>query len=318
MFKNLHELIAQMPDEKSCRLWLAEQRWNGKPVCPHCGFDGKIYVIEGGKKYKCGSHTCYKKFSVTVGTFLEGSNIPLNKWLMAIYICTGHKKGISSYQLGKDIGVTQKSAWFMLHRIRAIMTEKVDIPMTGIVEADETYMGRKYRSDYVGLSPEEIEYKLRTPQNKKGAVLGIVERSTGKVNIKAFSEIKQDALTDYMRDKVQEGSTLHTDESSLYRKLEYNGYERETVTHSRKEFAKTSVTGYRVHCNNVEAFWSVMKRGIHGIYHQISYKHLQQYCDEFSFRHNHRHLKDHEKFQIVFKGLIGRLPYKQLIAPKNS
>src|SRR4051812_27786843 len=124
MFKNLHELIATMPDEMTCRKYLADQRWpDGKAVCPHCGSE-KTYVIEKGWRYKCGNKECLKKFSVTVGTIFEASNIPLNKWFMAVYLCTAHKKGISSYQLGKDIGVAQKTSWFMLHRIRELMRPK--------------------------------------------------------------------------------------------------------------------------------------------------------------------------------------------------
>lgn len=313
MFKNLHELIAQMPDEKSCREWLAAQRWSGKPVCPHCGFEGKIYVIEGGKKYKCGSAACYKKFSVTVGTFLEGSNIPLNKWLMAIYICTGHKKGISSYQLGKDIGVTQKSAWFMLHRIRAIMTDKQPEMLQGAVEVDETYMARKYKSDFVGMSEEKAEFHMKRSASKikRGAVLGMAERG-GKVRVFKFEDRQAAPMKKVMKENIEPGSRLLTDEAYMYR-TGLNEYQHASVKHGAREWVRNDV-----HTNNIEGFWSVMKRGIHGIYHQISYKHLQQYCDEFSFRHNHRHLKDHEKFQIVFKGLIGRLPYKQLVAQKNN
>ena len=120
MFNNLRELIATIPDEKACREYLIKERWNGVIVCPYCSCE-KCYVIENGKRFKCGSKACYKKFSVTVGTVFEASNIPLTKWLMALYLCTAHKKGISSYQLGKDVGVAQKSAWFMLHRLREIM-----------------------------------------------------------------------------------------------------------------------------------------------------------------------------------------------------
>ena len=117
MFTNLRELIASMPDEKTCIEYLVQQRWNGKPICPYCGCS-KTYSIEHGKRFKCANPDCYKRFSAITGTVFEYSKIPVSKWLTAVYIATAHKKGISSYQLGKDIGVTQKSAWFMLHRIR--------------------------------------------------------------------------------------------------------------------------------------------------------------------------------------------------------
>jgi hypothetical protein len=163
MFKNLHELIATMPDEKSCRDYLIKERWNGVITCPYCDC-AKCYVIEGGKRFKCGSKACYKKFSVTVGTMMEASNIPLNKWLTAIYITHAHKKGISSYQLGKDLGTAQKSAWIMLHRIRTTMKVNYPEKIKRTAEADETYLSRKYRSDYKGLTEDQIDYKMKHAQ----------------------------------------------------------------------------------------------------------------------------------------------------------
>src|SRR6185369_17491163 len=143
MFKNLRELIATMPDEKQCKRYLAEQRWpDGKVICPYCGCD-RIYKIEERDRYKCASKQCHKKFSVTVGTIFEASKIPLTKWFMAVYLCIAHKKGISSYQLGKDIGASQKTAWFMLHRIRELMRVKTETKLENIVEVDEVYIGGK-------------------------------------------------------------------------------------------------------------------------------------------------------------------------------
>ena len=143
LIQNLRKLVTSLPDEAACREYLAKQRWaDGKVICPHCGY-GKCYVIEKGTKYKCGNPECYKKFSVKVGTIFEASNIPLTKWFMALYLCTAHKKGISSYQLGKDIGVSQKCAWFILHRIREMMRPKEDIKLDNIVEVNEVYMGGK-------------------------------------------------------------------------------------------------------------------------------------------------------------------------------
>ncbi len=141
MFNNLLELVKSMPTEEACRKYLADQRWqDGKAVCPYCNHS-TCYVIEGGKRYKCGSRTCYKKFSVITGTVFEASNVPLTKWFMAIYLCTAHKKGISSYQLGKDISVSQKSAWFMLHRIREMMRVKAPVKLDNIVEIDPKSAG---------------------------------------------------------------------------------------------------------------------------------------------------------------------------------
>ena len=314
MFNNLRELITSMPDEKSCREYFAKQRWpDGVAVCPYCGCR-KAYVIEGGKRYKCGNSECYKKFSVTVGTVFEASNIGLTKWFMAVYLCTAHKKGISSYQLAKDIGVSQKCAWFMLHRIRELMKVKQPVTFTDTVEADETYMARKYRSDYKGLPESEIDYKLNSSGNNKGAVLGLGERHTGKVKVFAFESNTTKHIHPTIRENVEAGSNLHTDESKLYTLLE-GEYNRETVLHRSREWVRRTGLTY-VSTNRVENFWSVMRRGVYGIYHQISYKHLQRYCDEFAFRYNSRELKDANRFTISLQQTEGRLDWKTLVGKK--
>lgn len=173
MFTNLKELIQSMPDENTCRQYLAKQRWpDGKASCPYCGY-GKCYDIEKGKRYKCGNPECYKKFSVTVGTVFEASNVPLSKWFMAVYLCINHKKGISSYQLGRDIGVAQKSAWFMLHRVRELMRPKENLKLDNIVEVDEVYIGGK-----VGNMSKHKRTVLRETgltYNTKTLVMGLVE-----------------------------------------------------------------------------------------------------------------------------------------------
>ena len=302
-----------MPDEKSCREYYEKERWNGKPVCPYCGYE-RSYKLKSGKHYKCASRTCYKVYTVTVGTIFEDSNIPLNKWFMALYLCTAHKKGISSVQLAKDIGVTQKTSWFMLHRLRNGMKER-GVMFKGEVESDETYMARKYRSDYKGLTPEQVEYlqKSKNSTKTKGAVLGLAERNTGKVKMFAFSENTTSNITNTIRENVIKKETvLYTDESNLYNNIGYE-YKRESVKHSAKEWVKTTYYGEKVHTNTVENFWSVMKRGVYGIYHQISYKHLQRYCDEFSYRYNNRKMNDADRFTITLRNTDGRLTYKDLV-----
>ncbi len=306
MFKNLHELIAKMPDETTCRAYLAAQRWNdGIVVCPYCSYRG-AYVIENGKRYKCKSAACYKKFSVTVGTIFEASNIPLNKWFMALYIISGHKKGISSYQLAKDIGTSQKSAWFMLHRMREALKENSPELLSGIVESDETYMARKFASDFVGLSPEEVDYKLNNPIKNKGAVLGLAQRG-GNIRVFAFDESKGDNIKPTIKANVKPGTRLMTDEAFVYRRG-LDEYKHEAVFHSKREWVRLDV-----HTNTVENFWSVMRRGIYGIYHQISFKHLQAYCNEYSYRYNTRKLKDAERFILTLGKIEGRLTYKNLV-----
>src|SRR5579862_41062 len=139
-FKNLKELLAKFSDETACREYLIQRRWNGQPICPYCGY-GKSYRIENGKRFKCANKECHKKYSVTVGTVAEDTNIPLSTWFAAIYIISSHKKGISSIQLGKDLGIPQKTAWFLLHRIREALREKKGLLLSTEVQADETYIG---------------------------------------------------------------------------------------------------------------------------------------------------------------------------------
>jgi transposase-like protein len=311
MVANLKEVFAKFSDENVCRQYLVNQRWNGKPVCPYCGSE-KSYIIEGGRRFKCGNSQCYKKYSVTVGTIFHASNIPLTLWFPAMYIISAHKKGISSVQLAKDLGVTQKSAWFMLHRIRESLKDNNPEMLSGVVESDETYMSRKYASDYKGLEQDKIDYYLTHTKESKGAVLGIGDRKTGKIRVMAFDSNKGDNIIPALKANINEGAILHTDESNMYNAVN-TYYNRESVKHSAKEWVKKSNFSGYVSTNRVENFWSVMRRGIYGIYHQISFKHLQRYCDEFSYRYNTRDLKDGERFAVTFSNISRPLPYKKLV-----
>ena len=311
MVKNLKQLIRKFSNEDKCREFLIKQRWNGKPVCPHCGHT-KAYSIEHGKRFKCANNECYKKYSVTVGTVFEASNIPLTTWFPAMYIILAHKKGISSVQLGKDLGVTQKTAWFMLHRIRKSLENNHPDLLWGIVEMDETYMARKFATEYKGLSPEEVEKFQDTPNAKKrnkGAVVGIAKRG-GEIIVKAFDKNSAEVISQAANQYISKDAILMTDEATVYRKV-LSEYNRQTVNHSQREWVRGNI-----HINNVESFWSVMKRGVYGIYHQISVKHLQQYCNEFSFRYNTKKMKDGDRFSQAMCNLQGRLTYKQLVNGK--
>ncbi len=313
MVKDLKEVFAKFSDEGVCRQYLVDQRWNGKPVCPYCGCD-KSYVIEGGKRFKCGNRECYKKYSVTVGTIFHASNIPLTTWFPAMYIITAHKKGISSVQLAKDLGVTQKTAWFMLHRIRQSLKETNPEMLSGIVESDETYMGKKFRSEFKGvISDEETDYHFKKKNTRtKGAVLGIVQRDTKKIELSVFPETNGKSIREVINKRVKPGSELHTDESFLYR-TGLDNFTHKAVKHAKGNWVKDGV-----HTNTVENFWSVMKRGIYGIYHQVSYKHLQRYCDEFSYRFNSRDIKDGQRFELSFSNISRPLPYKLLVHGKSK
>ncbi len=307
MFTNLRELIQSMPTEEQCREYLALQRWNGKPVCPYCGA-GRIYHIEKNKRYKCGNPDCYKKFSVTVGTVMEASNIPIYKWFTAIYISSAHKKGISSYQLGKDIGVSQKCAWFMLHRIREGMRVKNNVKLDNIVEVDETYVGGKAKNMTKKRRAELRTENGGTIQNKT-VVVGMIERggflkfmTIGKENSPAF-------VKPLICDNVHPEAVIMTDSSANYEGLNNNFSGHEIINHRNDEYCRDGV----IHTNTIEGAFSWLKRSIIGIYHQVTPKHLSRYCDETAFRYNLRKMKDPQRFTYALQNIEGRLKYKTLI-----
>lgn len=302
MFNNLHELIAKMPDEKNCRDYLVQQRWQGKPICPYCGHE-KTYVIEGGKRFKCASKACYKKFSVTVGTIFEASNVPLNKWFMAIYLCTAHKKGISSYQLGKNIGVSQKSAWFMLHRIRELMRPKKPVILRNMIEADITYIGGKQKNKSNKERKKILEQKLDW-RHGKTVVLGITERRGATM----MQIVKLRHAEGVIKEHVEPISSIVTDEGGEFRNLHLN-FNHYTVIHSNKEFARGIY-----HTNSIEGTFSHLKRMVIGIYHHFSPWHTPAYLDEFNYRWNTRKMKDADRFRMALTQTTARMPYKTLVA----
>ncbi|MBL7703833.1 MAG: IS1595 family transposase [Ferruginibacter sp.] len=308
MFNNLRELILSMPTEVACREYLAKQRWqDGKASCPYCGHN-KCYVIEGGGRYKCASNKCYKRFKITVGTIMEASNIPLVKWFTAIYLVTAHKKGISSYQLGKNIGCTQKSAWFMLHRIREALRRKDEIVLgeTNPVEADETFVGGKFGNMN---KKRRMKYKdIADPMANKTTVLGVIERN-GELVARVMPKKNTYKIPQTITELVKKNATLITDSSNMYSRIT-NSYNYHSVNHGIFEYVKEG----DIHTNTIEGAFSHFKRMLIGTYHQISSKHTQRYCDEFAYRYNSRKVKDADRFNITMENIEGRLTYKTLIA----
>lgn len=301
MVKNLKDLMSRFKDEQACRDFLVAQRWNGIPECPYCGCR-KSYKIEKGKRFKCANPECWKKYSVTVGTIFEASNIPLTTWFAAMYLITAHKKGISSVQLAKDLGVTQKTGWFILMRIRESLKEKAPLLLVNEVQVDEAYMGGEDKNRH------KDKKKLTTGRGAKVPVVGMVETGGGQVVTKVMPWVSKVNITALFDQHLHREARLVTDSNPIYYKIGRR-YEHVIINHTEGQY-KIGVH----HTNSIENYWSLLKRGIHGIYHQVSPQHLQRYCDEFAFRFNRRKLSDGFRWNLVFHQLEGRLTYKALIA----
>lgn len=301
-FKNLAELTAHFPDDSACREYLELMRWNGSPVCPHCGND-TAYKFKNGTYYKC--KNCAKKFTVTVGTIFEDTKIGLRKWFIAIYIFTSHKKGISSVQLAKDLGITQKSAWHLLHRIRFAFGVAEPETLIDTVEVDETCIGGKAKNMHKSKRAKKVTGR---GASGKTAVIGLVERN-GRVYAKPVTNTDADTLQGVVKERVATGAQVITDEFRSYRGLEQD-FTHKTVAHGAGQY----VAAGNVHTNTIEGYWGLLKRGIFGIYHQVSSKHLHRYCSEFGFRYNTRKGGEIARFDGVLMQCDGRLMYKTLIS----
>ncbi len=313
-FKNLLEAQLFFKDEKTCWKHWEKIRWNGSPVCPHCATVAKPYKLNDGKTYKCSDKDCRKKFTSIVGTIFENTKLPLQKWFLAIYLVTAHKKGISSLQLSRDIGITQKSAWFVLHRLREMLRNTVPEILDGTVEVDETYVGGKETNKHQSEKAKAKRLALRNNKTLRGRasdktmVLGLVQRD-GKLIHKVIPKAAASEIYPVIEKHVAKGTNMVTDEFNVYKRLTELGYNHETVSHVYNEYVRG-----QWHSNTIEGAFGLLKRGIIGIYHYVSPKHLQRYCDEFAYRYNTRKTTDSERFNQCFTQAEGkRLTYKRLI-----
>lgn len=290
-------------DANAARKHLEAIRWPDGPICPHCGCIDNASRIKGKSArpglWFCGD--CRKQFTVTVGTLFERSKIPLNKWLLAVHLMSASKKGMSAHQMHRMLGVTYKTAWFMAHRIREAMRPASDDgPLGGenkIVEADETFVGGKARNA-----------KRGKPIPKKEPVFSLVERD-GRVRSFHIPSVNHKNLRPILYTQVDRKSYLMTDDAAHYKRIgkQYSGHG--SVNHSIDEY----VRGTFWHTNTIEGYFSILKRGINGVYQHVSQQHLKRYLGEFDFRYNERQLTDDERADKALAGITGkRMTYRRI------
>lgn len=300
-FKSILEFQKHFSSEEKCREYLEQQRWNGTPACPFCG-SLNVCRFTNGKIFKCREKQCRSKFSVTVGTIYENTKIPLQKWFLATYILAVHSKGISSLQLASWLGVTQKTAWHLNHRIRVMLTDKAPELLDGIVEVDETYVGGSLRNIH---ACKKVNLKR---EDNKTMVFGAIQRG-GKVRTKVIPQTTLENVSAAIEGFVALDSTMVTDEHHAYNKVGQK-YNHRKVNHRNKEYVRKE--DILVHTNNIEGYWNILKKQIDGIHHSVSPKHLQRYCNESAFRFNSKKLFQDERFANALANCQGSLKFKAL------
>lgn len=299
-FDTLFQMMSAFPDEQSAIDHFTAIRWADGAFCPLCG-STRVYHFSDNRTHKCGD--CRKRFSIKVGTIFEDSKIGLRQWMMAVWLITSHKKGIASTQLAKDLGVTQKTAWFMLHRLRhAAQTPSFNLPLKGEVEVDETYVGGKAINKHGGKSG------TGPGTSGKTAVIGAISRK-GSAAARVIARTDTTTLDGFVHEMVSPDATLvSTDEHSGYRHLGRT-FPHAVVRHSAGQYAKGPA-----HTNSIEGFWALLKRQIYGIHHYVSPKHLDRYVSEVTHRFNRRAMGEGERVNDLLALTSGRLTYKALTA----
>ena len=296
------QLFNLYPDAETARKYLESRLWPDGAICPTCKAKDRITARKGGY-YRC--NACSLDFTIRTGTIFERSHVPLHKWIYAMYLLVTSRKGISSMQLAKEIGITQKSAWFVLQRLREACADNSEL-LKGIVEVDEMYIGGKETNRHF-----HKRHNLGVGPIGKTAVIGMRERG-GRTKATPIEGTGKISLYNAIKQNVQEGSTIHTDELGAYKNLVKENFKHASVNHVKYEYSRDGVT-----TNGIESVWAVMKRGLHGVYHHASKKHIKRYVDEFTWRLNDGNVKRHslERLDSFVSAIVGRrITYKKLIA----
>lgn len=293
---SLYDFFEAFPDEQAAIDHLRAIRWKGGAFCPHCGSE-RVMHFSDKKTHKC--HDCRARFSIKVGTIFADTKLPLRKWFAAIWLITSHKKGIASTQLAKDLKITQKTAWFVLHRLRyAARTRSFNRPLSGEVELDESYFGPKEKN--------RTSAKRKSGPAPKPVVFGILQRG-GELRAKTIKDLRAWRVRGRVLDNVRDGANLMTDEHASYRNLRKN-YNVHSVNHSKGEY----VRNFFCHINGIEGAWSLFKRQVYGIHHHVSPKRLDAYLGEMCYRYNRRDMEEGVRVNDLLSQVEGRLTYKAL------
>ena len=299
----LLEVADMFRDEDTARKWIADLRWPDGAYCPRCGsFNVQCWIKHKTMTHRCRDCEGKPMFSIKTGSIMEGSNLKYRVWAVGIYLFTTNIKGISSMKLHRELGIGQKAAWFMLHRLREAFEAEIG-PFAGPVEADETYIGGK-RKNMPKAKRKELEGRGAVG---KSAVVGTKDRASNKVSARTVEATDKPTLQRFIGEHAAPGAKVFTDEAKAYEGMPF---EHEAVNHSAGEYVRGMA-----HTNGIESFWSMLKRGYHGTYHKMSAKHLDRYVNEFAGRHNVREADTVDQMAGVVVGMTGkRLRYNDLIA----
>lgn len=299
-FKSIADVMIYFSDPAKCIEFFEKRRWpDGKIYCPKCGAGG-AYRNSDMKTYKCREKACKARFSVTVGTVMENTKIPLSKWIGAMYLLTNSKKGRSSCQVARDLDIRQKAAWFLLMRIREMVRNKAPHLLQHTVEVDEHYVGGAWGN----MSKKKRAILKKEGKDTKTPVMGLVERG-GEARLTVIGD---NTFKEVIRQNVSTDAYLNTDEHKGYKGLNKEFADHSSVNHSHGEMVRDDV-----HIQRAENLFSIVARTILGTYHMVSPKHLGRYCDEIEYRYNTRKEKDPDRFIGATGRIEGRLTYKRLI-----